>query len=81
MPHEKGARVYSSEFFGSRSMERFFHYGHGISRDRSDECPPDRKNMSEFYMLFDRDFGQGYTCDVYFDESTVTYLEPMRRSW
>ena len=80
-PHEKGARVYSSEFFGSRSMERFFHYGHGISRDRSDECPPDRKNMSEFYMLFDRDFGQGYTCDVYFDEATVTYLEPMRRSW
>ena len=81
MPHEKGARVYSSEFFGSRSMERFFHYGHGISRDRSDECPDDRKNMSEFYMLFDRDFGQSYTCDVYFDESTVTYLEPMRRSW
>ena len=81
MPHEKGARVYSSEFFGSRSMERFFHYGHGISRDRSDECPDDRKNMSEFYMLFDRDFGQSYTCDVYFDESTVTYLEPIRRSW
>ena len=80
-PHEKGARVYSSEFFGSRSMERFFHYGHGISRDRSDECPEERKNMSEFYMLFDRDFGQSYTCDVYFDESTVTYLEPMRRSW
>ena len=80
-PHEKGARVYSSEFFGSRSMERFFHYGHGISRDRSDECPDDRKNMSEFYMLFDREFGQSYTCDVYFDESTVTYLEPTGRSW
>ena len=80
-PHEKGARVYSSEFFGSRSMERFFHYGHGISRDRSDECQPDRKNMSEFYMLFDRDFGQSYTCDVYFDEATVTYLEPKTRSW
>lgn len=80
-PHEKGARVYSSEFFGSRSMERFFHYGHGISRDRTDECPEDRKNMSEFYMLFDRDFGQSYTCDVYFDEATVTYLEPKTRSW
>ena len=80
-PHERGARVYSSEFFGSRSMERFFHYGHGISRDRTDECPPDRKNMSEFYMLFDRDFGQSYTCDVYFDEATVTYLEPKTRSW
>tara|TARA_R110000796_G_scaffold42733_2_gene105351 strand:+ start:44 stop:1714 length:1671 start_codon:yes stop_codon:yes gene_type:complete len=81
-PHEKGARVYSSEFSGSRAMEKWFHYGHGISRDRTDECPEERKNMSEFYMLFDRDFGQGYTCDVYFDEDTVTYLEPIQiRSW
>ena len=81
-PHEKGARVYSSEFSGSRAMEKWFHYGHGISRDRTDECPEERKNMSEFYMLFDRDFGQSYTCDVYFDEDTVTYLEPIQtRSW
>ena len=77
-PHEKGARVYSSEFTGSRAMEKWSHYGHGISRDRTDECPPERKNISEFYMLFDRDFGQSYTCDVYFDEQTVTYLEPTK---
>jgi twinkle protein len=74
-PHEAGARVYSSEFTGSRAMEKWFHYGHGISRDRTEECPPERKNVSEFYMLFDRDFGQTYLCDVYFDEDTVTYLE------
>ena len=79
-PHEKGARVYSSEFTGSRAMEKWFHYGHGISRNRTDECPEERKNISEFYMLFDRDFGQSYTCDVYFDETTVTYLEP-NRGW
>jgi len=78
-PHETGAKVYSSEFTGSRAMEKWFHYGHGISRDRTDECPPEDKNMSQFYMLFDRDFGQGYNCDVYFDEATVTYLEPKRR--
>ena len=77
-PHEKGARVYSSEFTGSRAMEKWSHYGHGISRDRTDECPPERQNVSEFYMLFDREFGQTYTCDVYFDEATVTYLEPTR---
>ena len=74
-PHEAGARVYSSEFTGSRAMEKWFHYGHGISRDRTEECPLERKNISEFYMLFDRDFGQSYLCDVYFDEATVTYLE------
>jgi len=76
--HEAGGKVYSHEFTGSRAMEKWAHYGHGISRDRTEDCPDNRKNMSEFRMLFDRDFGQGYSCDVYFDEKTITYLEPKR---
>ena len=76
--HEQGGKVYSHEFTGSRAMEKWAHYGHGISRDRSEDCPPERENISEFRMLFDRDFGQGYSCDVMFDERTITYLEPRR---
>ena len=76
--HEQGAKVLSSEFTGSRAMEKWFHYGHGIMRDRTEECPPERKNMSTFQMLFDREYGQSYSADVYFDEETVTYLEPDR---
>ena len=76
--HEQGAKVLSSEFTGSRAMEKWFHYGHGIMRDRTEECPPERKNMSTFQMLFDREYGQSYSADVYFDEDTVTYLEPDR---
>lgn len=78
--HEAGAKVLSSEFTGSRAMEKWFHYGHGISRDRTDDCPEEQKNMSQFYMLFDREYGQTYNCDVFFDEPTVTYLEP-KRGW
>ena len=73
--HEEGGKVYSNEFTGSRAMEKWTHYGHGISRDRSDDCPTDRRNISTFTMLYDRDFGQHYNCDVYFDEATITYLE------
>lgn len=76
--HEQGAKVLSSEFTGSRAAEKWFHYGHGIMRDRTEECPPERKNMSTFQMLFDREYGQSYSADVYFDEETVTYLEPDR---
>lgn len=79
-PHEAGAKVLSSEFTGSRAMEKWFHYGHGISRDRTDDCPEEQKNMSQFYMLFDREYGQTYNCDVFFDEPTVTYLEP-KKGW
>lgn len=74
-PHEAGAKVFSSEFTGSRAMEKWFHYGHGISRDRTDDCLPEKKNISQFYMLFDREYGQSYNCDVYFDQDTVQYLE------
>lgn len=80
-PHEAGAKVLSSEFTGSRAMEKWFHYGHGISRDRTDDCPAEDKNISQFYMLFDREYGQSYNCDVLFNEATVTYLEPNKRSW
>ena len=79
-PHERGARVYSSEFSGSRALEKWTHYGHGISRDRTDECPEELKNVSDLYMLYDRDFGQTYTTQLYFDEPTVTYLE-VKKGW
>ena len=74
--HEQGGKVLSGEFTGSRAMEKWFHYGHGISRDRSDDCPAEEKNMSRFTLLFDREYGQSGGCDVYYDEQTVTYLEP-----
>ena len=77
--HEQGAKVLSGEFTGSRALEKWCHYGHGISRDRSDDCPPEEKNMSKFYMLFDREYGQSYNADVYFDEPTVTYLEATKQ--
>ena len=60
-------------------MEKWFHYGHAISRDRTDDCPEEDKNMSKFYMLFDREYGQTYNADVYFDEPTVTYLEATKQ--
>lgn len=74
-PHDAGGKVYSSEFTGSRAMEKWFHYGHGISRDRTEDCPDHLRNVSETYMLFDRDFGQQYKAYLYFDEVTVSYLE------
>lgn len=74
-PHEAGGRVLSSEFTGSRAMEKWAHYGHGISRDRTEECPIERQNISEFYSLFDRDFGMQYHCDVLYNNETTEYKE------
>lgn len=78
-PHEAGAKVFSSELTGSRAMEKWFHYGHAISRDRTDECPEEEKNKSRFYMLFDREYGQSYSADVFYNEDTIQYLEEGNR--
>ena len=74
--HEQGGRVLSSEFTGSRSLEKWSHYGIGLSRNRTEDCPDEDKNITRVSLLFDRSYGQTGGFNLYFDEDTVTYLEP-----
>lgn len=76
--HEQGGRVLSSEFTGSRSLEKWSHYGIGLSRNRTEDCPEEDKNITRVSLLFDRSYGQTGGFNLYFDEETVTYLEPDR---
>jgi twinkle protein len=73
-PHEEGGRVLSGEFTGSRAMEKWFHYGWGIRRDRSPES--EAPNTSYLDLLFDRDFGESGTVELFFDKGNMSYLEP-----
>jgi twinkle protein len=74
-PHEEGGRVLSSQFTGSRAMEKWAHYGWGIRRDRSPECPPEEQNVSYLDLLFDRDFGNSGTATLFFNKDDMSYLE------
>jgi twinkle protein len=76
-PHEKGAQVLSSEFTGSRAMEKWAHYGWGIRRDRSPES--EAPNTSHLDLLFDRDFGNSASVELYFNKDDMSYLEPKRK--
>lgn len=73
--HEDGARVLSSEFTGSRAMEKWFHYGWGIRRNRSPDCPIEDQNISYLDLLFDRDFGNSGTTRLFFNKENMRYLE------
>lgn len=74
-PHEEGGKVLSSQFTGSRAMEKWAHYGWGIERDRLSE-DEDVRNTSTFRLLFDREFGNTAKFPVYYDHEKGTYLEP-----
>lgn len=74
--HEKGGRVYSNELSGSKAMEQWSHYGWGLSRDRTDECPPEDEDFTDYYLLFHRKkVSKGKLNRLYYDHETTRYLE------
>jgi len=76
LPHERGGKVLSSEFTGSRALEKWSHFGFGISRNRSDDCEPENENFSEISLLYSREPVTGYKLSrLYYDNETTKYLE------
>jgi len=78
-PHEEGGRVLSSEFTGSRALEKWAHYGWGLRRDRSPDCPLEEQNISHLDLLFDRDFGNSGTTTLFFNKEDMSYSEITNR--
>ena len=55
-------------------MEKWAHYGWGISRNRLAEDELER-NTSTLEMLFDREFGETCRFPLIYDSATATYAE------
>jgi twinkle protein len=66
LPHDRGGEVLSSQFTGSRAMEKWAHYGWGIVRNRYEENPI-KRNTAEQVLLFDREFGEYGRFKCYYD--------------
>jgi twinkle protein len=75
-PHERGGKVLSSQFTGSRAMMRSCYYMVGIERNKDPELPDIERNTSTFVLLEDRAFGNNGTFPVLYDVDTGDYLEP-----
>lgn len=74
VPHDQGGNVLSSQFTGSRAMEKWAHYGWGIQRDRTEK---DRtlRNTARITLLFDREFGEYCEYYAYYDSDTNDWSE------
>lgn len=73
-PHEQGGRVLSSQFTGSRAMEKWANYGWGIERNRDAETEEER-NTATVRLLFDREYGVSCNFPVVYNPTTNTFLE------
>lgn len=71
-PHDQGGDVLSSQFTGSRAMEKWAHYGWGIQRNRNEKDPV-KRNTARVTLLFDREFGE--FCEYY------AFYDTVRNDW
>lgn len=73
--HTHGGKVLTSQFAGSRAMERSCNYMFGIECDKSLDRTPDERNLRTVVLLADREFGEVGETVLYWDRNTQLFNE------
>lgn len=74
-PHERGGKVYSSQFAGSRAMMRSCNYMFGLEGDKNPEADVTERNVRHLILLEDREFGEVADIPLYWNEHTGIFTE------
>jgi twinkle protein len=74
-PHERGGRVLSTQFAGSRAMMRSCNYMFGVRGNKDPELPLEERNIRYLDILEDREFGVSGTVPLYWDFNTGMFNE------
>lgn len=74
-PHERGGKVLSSQFAGSRAMMRSCNLMIGIEGNKDSELPMEERNMRYLELLEDREFGMTGRFPLYWDNKTGLFNE------
>lgn len=74
-PHERGGKVLSSQFAGSRAMARSCNYMLGLEGNRDPELTEEERNMRKLVLLEDREFGEVGELNLYWDSNTGLFNE------
>jgi len=74
-PHERGGKVMSNQFAGSRAMMRSCHMMVGLEGDKDPDIPEEQRVMRKLIVLEDREFGCSGYVNLHFNTNTETYME------
>lgn len=74
-PHDRGGKVLTSQFTGSRSMGRSANYIFGFEGNKDPELPEEQRNCRILNILDDREFGESGRVDLFYDKNTGRYSE------
>jgi twinkle protein len=74
-PHERGGKVLSNQFSGSRAMMRSCNYMFGIEGNKDPELSEEERNMRQIVLLEDREFGQVGSVPLFWDKQTGLFTQ------
>lgn len=74
-PHERGGKVFSNQFAGSRAMMRSCNYMMSIEGNKDPELPKEERNIRTINILEDREFGTSARVPLYWDDKTGLFNE------
>lgn len=75
--HNRGGKVLSSQFAGSRAMARFCHLMVGLQGDKNPELDEDTRNTRQLVILEARDYDTGIV-NLFYNKETGRLLEPQQ---
>jgi len=73
--HERGGKVLSNQFAGSRAMMRSCNYMIGMEGNKDPDLEMNERNMRHLVVLEDREFGSSGKVDLYWDNKTGLFNE------
>ena len=74
-PHERGGKVLSSQFAGSRAMARSCNLMIGLEGNRDPELTPEERNMRKLVVLENRETGEVGEYNMYWNPVTTFFHE------
>lgn len=74
-PHERGGKVLSSQFAGSRAMARSCNYMFGLEGNKDPDLPEDDRNCRHLVLLEDREFGEVGPTNLFWNKLNGMFVE------
>lgn len=78
-PHERGGKVYSHQFSGSRAMMRSCNLMLGLEGDKDPDLDEEQRNIRKLIVLEDREFGVSGFIRLYWDKNTGLFNEVIEK--
>lgn len=73
--HDRGGKVLTSQFAGSRAMGRSCNYMFGLEGNKDPDLSEEQRNLRKLVLLDDREFGEVGTIDLFWDKNTTQFNE------